>query len=212
MVSTVSFADDFTRALLALDRTSAKRILDDVASGGEVGILESLVVPALEDIGASWERGDVALSQVYMSGRICQDLMTPFLTTAGVARSEQPRIAVGVLDDTHVLGKQILTGVVRSAGYAIQDLGSRLTPEQLVASVRRDSIEVVMISVLMVRAALAVSEVVARLRDLGSDAIVVVGGAPFRFDRQLWREVGADHFGYNASDALGILAQIGGRS
>jgi hypothetical protein len=38
----------------------------------------------------------------------------------------------------------------------------------------------------------------------------VVGGAPFRFDDQLWREVGADAMGLSASDALKILDAMGG--
>jgi len=37
---------------------------------------------------------------------------------------------------------------------------------------------------------------------------VIVGGAPFRFDSSLWKEVGADAFGYNASDAFDIIQSL----
>ena len=44
--------------------------------------MEKLVVPALERIGAGWEQGRVALSQVYMSGRICEELVDTLLIGA----------------------------------------------------------------------------------------------------------------------------------
>ncbi|MBF0249091.1 MAG: cobalamin-binding protein, partial [Alphaproteobacteria bacterium] len=34
---------------------------------------------------------------------------------------------------------------------------------------------------------------------------IFVGGAPFRFDTQLWREVGADAMGFSATDAVGLI-------
>ena len=39
---------------------------------------------------------------------------------------------------------------------------------------------------------------------------LIVGGAPFRFDGQLWKEVGADAMGYSAVDALEIMNRIKG--
>ena len=50
---------------------------------------------------------------------------------------------------------------------------------------------------------------VKELRELlGSDVGIVVGGAPFRFDPLLWREVGADAFGRTAADAVNIVAHL----
>jgi trimethylamine corrinoid protein len=37
---------------------------------------------------------------------------------------------------------------------------------------------------------------------------IVVGGAPFRFDAELWRQVGADAMGRTAADALDIVATL----
>jgi methanogenic corrinoid protein MtbC1 len=50
----------------------------------------------------------------------------------------------------------------------------------------------------------------ARLQALGSEVKVVVGGAPFRLDDQLWKEVGADAMGREASEALDIIAKMMG--
>jgi len=34
---------------------------------------------------------------------------------------------------------------------------------------------------------------------------VIVGGAPFRFDPQLWKEIGADAMAYSAADAIAVI-------
>jgi len=37
---------------------------------------------------------------------------------------------------------------------------------------------------------------------------LIVGGAPFRFDANLWKEVGADAMGKNASEAINIITHF----
>jgi methanogenic corrinoid protein MtbC1 len=88
-------------------------------------------------------------------------------------------------------------------------LGARRGVREIVAMAEQHAIEVLMISVLMLRAALQVAELRAGLDSGGLRTKLVVGGAPFRFDENLWREVGADYVGHNAADALGAVAEIG---
>ncbi len=71
----MSALDQFVTALLAVDRVHAAEILQaSAARQGSLAALEALVAPALEQIGAAWEKGECALTQVYMSGRICEAL------------------------------------------------------------------------------------------------------------------------------------------
>ena len=62
-----------------------------------------------------------------------------------------------------------------------------------------------MISVLMLPSALKVREVRQRLDEHDSDIKILVGGAPFLFDSQLWQDVGADAMGQTATDAVRIV-------
>ncbi len=39
---------------------------------------------------------------------------------------------------------------------------------------------------------------------------VIVGGAPFRFDESLWKEVGADATGNDPAEALKIVTKLAG--
>ena len=199
----------FEQALLDLDHVRATRILDEAAAGRPPGrVVDEVVSPALVRIGAAWENGDLALSQVYMSGRLCERLVRTRRGDDVPARAQQPRICVAVLDDSHILGKQIVTQMLSSAGYAFTDLGSGVSVDDLVEATVDLNLEVLVLSVLMLRSALEVADLRLRLQELAIEPVIVVGGAPFRFDPHLADEVGADYFGTSASDILGIMARI----
>jgi hypothetical protein len=80
---------ELERALLSLDRLTARRVLLQANSQWTpIQRVEKLVVPALLHIGEEWEAGRVALSQIYMSGRICEDLVTEILPIGDPGRKD----------------------------------------------------------------------------------------------------------------------------
>ena len=195
----------FKKALLALDRVEAD-LLFTRAQGtlSPISAVEQVVVPALVQVGADWESGLVALSQVYMSGRFCEDLVEKVLPPSDPDRKHQPRSAIVVLNDYHLLGKRIVYSVMRASGFELFDYG-RMDVDELVARAIEDKIRVLLISVLILPSALKVKAVCARLKAARPDIRIVVGGAPFQFDRELWQELGADAMGASAADAVTIV-------
>ncbi|NEV60566.1 cobalamin B12-binding domain-containing protein [Thiorhodococcus minor] len=211
-------SDGLLAALLALDRLQARTLLRDVrARSAPLDVIERLVRPALEEIGRRWEAGDCALSQVYMSGRICEELVEELLSETRQdsepadadpgPQAQAPRLAIAVLEDHHLLGKQIVRTVLRAAGHQVMDYG-RQDVDGLVARVREDRIEILLVSTLMLPAALRVRLLTERLCALSPRPRVIVGGAPYRFDDGLWREVGADAVGLSAGEVLPILGRL----
>lgn len=195
-------------ALLSLDRVSAERVLmESVSDDARISTIEQLVVPALERIGTAWEQGKVALSQVYMAGRICEELVDAHLPPNTSHRTSQPRVAITVLEDYHLLGKRIVYSMLRTSGFDLLDLG-RTDVSTLVARVRQETVGILLISTLMLASAIRVKEVRSMLDAAGADVKIVVGGAPFRMDANLWREVGADAMGSNASEAMAIVSTL----
>ncbi len=197
---------DFQNALLSSDADGAAKIVEKYAKqySSPLLFIEEIVVKALDHIGVGWETGDYALSQVYMSGRICEDLLDKMLPDESGQRREKPKMAIALLHDYHSLGKKIVYSVLRAGGYQLLDYG-RIEVDDLVDRIREDRLELILISVLMLSSALQVKEIVRSLSHASGGLKVVVGGAPFRLDRQLWQEVGADAVGYTASDALHIV-------
>jgi methanogenic corrinoid protein MtbC1 len=200
----------FRESLETLDKLRAEALFQEALAGlTPIEAVERLVVPALEQIGDAWQAGTVALSQVYMSGRYCEELVERVLPPSDPDRKHQPRSAIVVLSDYHLLGKRIVYSVMRASGFEMFDYG-RMDVEPLVERALADRVRVLLISVLMLPSALKVREVCAKLKARDSGIKVVVGGAPFLFDDKLWREVGADAMGHSASDAVAIVEGLMG--
>ncbi|MGB5685785.1 MAG: cobalamin-dependent protein, partial [Candidatus Electrothrix sp.] len=193
-------------ALLRVDRLGAEELVVRALEQGEsFNTVDRLIVPALEEIGRGWEAGTVALAQVYMSSKVCEELMKRFLPETAAQQSEHPGIAFALLEDYHALGKMIVSTALRAEGYTIKDYG-RLSVEELASRVCEDSVKVLLISTLMLRSALRINKVKQLLEQAGSSVKIIVGGAPFRFDPLLWKEVGADAMGANAAEAITAVA------
>lgn len=195
-----------------MDRLGVQQILATLAEPEHrIRAIERLIVPALEQVGERWEHGELSLAQVYMSGRICEDLVEALLPPAPEQRVSQPRLGLAVLEDHHLLGKRMVAATLRAGGYIIHDYG-QIDLAGLVAGVIADRIEVLLISVLMLPSALRIRELRRQLDQAAITPWIIVGGAPFRFDDQLWREVGASAMGRTATDVLPLLAEHrGGR-
>ncbi len=194
-----------------LDKQAAEKVFNDaLASGSPMEVVGELVSLALNRIGEDWENGKLSLSQVYMSGVICEELIDQILPPQSPERKSQPKMAIGVFEDYHLLGKRIIFSSLRASGFELSDLGGGLTIDKLVELVKRDKIKILLLSVLMLPSALHVKELKNKLD--GRDVKIVVGGAPFRFDHQLWKEVGADACGANVSDAVKIVSKLMGDS
>jgi methanogenic corrinoid protein MtbC1 len=200
--------ETFLDALLTMDRVAAKRALG-VPNPGEarLEVVERLIVPSLERIGDLWESGEVSLSQVYMSGRMCEEMVEAMLPPSHPRRVDQPPMAIAVLDDYHLLGKRMVCSVLRASGYELEDYGT-VDGETLVSRVVRDDIAVLLISVLMLPSALQIKDVRARLEQAGCRPRILVGGAPFRFDTELWRYVGADAMAATAAEGVAAVRRL----
>jgi trimethylamine corrinoid protein len=194
-------ANDLVRALDTAERWSGHH--------GAISMVDSLVVPALEEIGLRWDAGTLALAQVYISGRIAEALVEELLTEAVVERRRAPRLAIAALNDQHTLGKRVVSLVVRSAGYELADYGANNPPEELARRAAADSLDILLLSALMLSSALQVERVTRQLVLLRAPTRVVVGGAPFRLDPALWQRVGADACGATASDAIRLISKFG---
>ena len=120
------------------------------------------------------------------------------------------KCGIAILNDYHMLGKRIVLSALRSAGFDIQDWG-RLTPEQVVFRIEENGTEVALISTLMLSSALCVRDLRTRLDAKGLKCKLLVGGAPFRLDKNLWKEVGADSTADNAMGSIRALSALLGR-
>ncbi len=200
----------FIQSLLSVDKQRCAEIIGALRQQEDgVSKQEALVSESLEEIGGGWETGEISLAQVYMSGVICEELLERQLPELRPAKRKQPRTAILVLHDHHLLGKRIVLSVLRANGYQIEDLGGGVSVEQAALKAKELQLDVLLISTLMLHAAHKVRELKEIMEKDGRRVLLAVGGAPFRQDEELWRRVGADRFCRNANDALRLLEEVG---
>lgn len=195
----------FREALEAVDRVQVEAILKlALTRDTPLAAIERLVVPVMESFGADWDSGKLALSQVYMGSRLCEQVIEQLLEPGSTQLRQSPRIAIVVLNDYHMLGKRIVHSVLRASGYDILDYG-RMEVDALVDRIAADTLDILLISVLMLPSALKIRELRMALDARNVRVRIAVGGAPFLFDSTLWQEVGADTMGRTAGDAISIV-------
>ncbi len=197
----------FANAILTLNQVRAREILDQ-AECSVYEFFDKIVAPVMDDIGEGWSEGKVSLAQVYMCGRICEEIAQQHLKKEDVPDKKGPVIAIGVLEDHHNLGKRIVLAALRAAGYRVLDLGCGLTAEEMIACCEEAQVEILLISTLMLRSALEVSKVREALKKKGALVKILVGGAPFNMDSGLWQVVGADRMAKTTAETVAMINQL----
>ncbi len=206
----MNVVNDFMHALINVDRLSAKKIIDEhISKTHPIKLIEDVVVVALERIGTGWQDGIFALSQVYMSGRICEEIVDTILPPGAPDRKDQPKMAICVLSDHHKLGETIVYSLLRASGFELLDFDT-VEVDDVVTQVKDNKIKILLISVLMLPSALKIKTIKKMLVERRLNTKIIVGGAPFRFDDQLWQEVGADAMCETASEAVSVVNKFMG--
>lgn len=206
MINEMQSVQNFKHHLLALNRIELQDFFHQSARDS-VDFCENILVPALEEIGSEWEDNQLSLSQVFMAGKLSEEFLKQILIDTKQTHRSQPNIAIVLLEDTHPLGKRIVCSVLRASGLIIHDYGP-LTVEQVVSRIHEEQIDILLISTLMLSSALRVKALKELIDKNGLKTRLVVGGAPFRLDPNLWKHVGADATSVTASGALDAVRQL----
>lgn len=158
----------------------------------------------LQAAGRKYERGDYFLSELVMSGIMAQELSA--MLKPHLRRDEGlilARIAIGtVKGDLHDIGKNLVSTMLSSAGFEVQDLGVDVPPEKFLDVVENGKSEMIGMSCLLTVAMDAMTSVMDRLAESGlrNRVKVLVGGRPITPD--FVAQIRADGYGEDAIEAV----------
>lgn len=203
-----SFNYEFENALVNFEKNKAYIMVENyIKERGTDNCIDEVIVNVLGNIGEKWDRGELSLAQVYLSSKICEEIITKLFPENQENNKRDKKIAIVTLEDHHVLGKRIVKSTLHSAGFHIIDFGFGVSADELIEKVIKEKIEILLISVLMYPSALKVREVREKLKNNNINIKILVGGAPFNFDAELWKNVGANAMGKSAAESVEILKQ-----
>ena len=175
-------------------------------------IVEKHLIPALDQVGADYEKGVVFLPQLLSAAQAAQAVFEEIksaLANAGGESVSKGKIAIATVQgDIHDIGKNIVKTVLQNYGYEVMDLGKDVPPETIVDAVVKNKLRMVGLSALMTTTLPAMEETVRQLRALKEKPFILVGGAVVT--EEYARRMGADGYARDARAAVAAARQVFG--
>lgn len=184
-------------AFLGMKRLDAINIVKEAlqSDGDPLAILKTCR-EAMEEIGKQFETGEVFLSELIYSAEVFKAvsaILEPSLMTARDEVETEGEVVFGTpLGDIHDLGKNIVITMMRSHGFAVNDLGVDVPPEKFVEELKKTGTSILAMSALITPAFVSMKETISLLEKNGlreNTFVIIGGGVTTQFVRE---EVGAD--------------------
>jgi methanogenic corrinoid protein MtbC1 len=202
-------ANQYLTALLGYDRHSASAlILRAVENKVSIKQIYSHVFECCQyEIGRLWQSNVASIAQEHYCTASTQFIMSqlyPYIFRA----DRTPRgtiVAACVSGELHEIGARMLCDLLEMEGWNTIYLGANVPAAGIVDVLRANRSNILAISASMTFHITAVREVIAAVRLANPITKILVGGYAFKVAPNLWRDVGADYWAGNASDAISLI-------
>ncbi len=197
--------EQFHAKVLLGDREGIEALTHQAVSEGlDVSeVINAGLIPAMQEVGRLYEQGDKFIPEMLMSARAMQASMAilePHIV--GDTVKTAGAVVLGTVEgDLHDIGKTLVGVMLEGAGFEVHDLGTDVSPEEFVNSVRDLRPAVVGMSALLTTTMPAMGRTIEALKESGvrDDLVILVGGAPVTAD--FASSIGADGFAEDAPGA-----------
>ena len=197
------------RGLAAQGTELTKSLLGSMDS---MDIVNGVLIPALDTVGAGFESGRLFLPQLILSASVVQGAFAEiksYMTQTGSATVSKGTIVLAtVKGDIHDIGKNIVKVLLENYGFTVVDLGRDVEIEAVVNAARETGTPLVGLSALMTTTLPSMRDTIAALREAGLPCKVVVGGAVLT--PEYAAEIGADYYGRDAKATVDIAKEVFG--
>ena len=165
---------------------------------------------AMEVVGEKFDQGTYLIPDMLASAECvgaAMDILSPHLVKAGV-KSKGKFIIATVAGDLHDIGKNIVSIMLKGAGYEVVDLGADVATDQIIEAVRDHQAPFLGLSALLTTTMRVMGDVIAGLKREGlRDTVTVfIGGAPT--SQEFANRIGADTHCKDAFEAIAVLKTL----
>ena len=169
-------------------------------------VINSLLIPALNEIGVEFEAGRAYLPELLMSAEAAAEAFAQIKRNIpeGKALGREVILAT-VKGDIHDIGKNRVKVLLDSYGFTVLDLGRDVSPEAIAGAAAERGRVLVGLSALMTTTVPSMKETIELLRIKAPKARVMVGGAVLTEDYA--KMIGADYYGKDAMEAVRIAEE-----
>lgn len=166
-------------------------------------IVNSHVIPALDDVGKRFEEKKLFLPQLLMSAEAAKasfEVIKSAMAADGNSVKKGNIVIATVHGDIHDIGKNIVKLLLENYGYNVIDLGKNVPPETVLNAVIENHAPLVGLSALMTTTVPAMEETVKLVKEKAPWCKTVVGGAVLTQDYA--DKIGADKYAADAMESV----------
>jgi len=172
-------------------------------------ILNQGLIASMKEVGHLYETREFFVPEMLIAARAMQsglNLLRPFLLESGV----QPagKIIIGTVQgDLHDIGKNLVSMMMEGAGFEVDDLGTDVSPDTFVESVKAGA-DILALSSLLTTTMPSMESTIKAIADAGirDQVKIIVGGAPVT--QEYADLIGADGFAADASRATSLAKEL----
>jgi len=173
-------------------------------------IINNGLTAGMAIVGQKFEAREYYIPDMLASAEavgVAMTILEPHLSKSGV-KPKGKIIVATVRGDLHDIGKNIVSILLRGAGYTVNDLGNDIDAQTIVEAVREERPQFLGLSALLTSTMKHMGDIIEALTESGlRDSVkVIVGGAPL--SEEFAVSIGADGYGADGFDAVRVVKSL----
>ena len=190
---------------------TVKRVKELLGKGEKPeAILKEALISAMDEVGDLFQKGEYYIPEMLVAARAMKqglEVLKPALVKGNL--KPLGKVAIGtVKGDLHDIGKNLVGIALEGAGFEVIDLGTDVSPEKFVETIKKDGPQVIGLSALLTTTMLSMRDTIEAIKGAGlrSKVKIMVGGAPLR--KEFADEIGADFYGPDSTSARNFARDV----
>ncbi len=186
-------------------------IKEALASGVNISdIINNGLTASMTVVGQKFENEEYYIPDMLASAEAvgaAMELLAPYMAQSGVKPKGKILIAT-VKGDLHDIGKNIVSILLRGAGYLVKDLGNDVETKDIVEAIREEKPDFLGLSALLTSTMVNMEDPIKALAENGlRDKVkIIIGGAPV--SEEYAESIGADGYGADGFHAVSVIEAL----
>jgi len=213
---TLELIEKARSAIIALNKreviTLAEKAAATLTGTDLLNVIEEGFTAGIKVVGDRFGSGEMFLPELVAAAesmRKALEIIEPKLRESKVSRKSAGKVVLAtVKGDLHDIGKSMVKSLLTANGFEVTDLGTDVPAEIIIQSAEEVGADIIGVSALLTTTIIEQKNLIGMLDDKGfrGDFKVMVGGAAA--SRGWAKEIGADGFGADASDAVKLALEL----
>ncbi len=116
-------------------------------------VIEKGYVPAIQEVGDLWEKGEYFLPELITSAecmKAAMGILQPELAKANIPTKSCGKVVIGTVEgDIHDIGKNLVASMLGANGFEVVDLGADVKLDQFIKKAQEENADLICLSALL---------------------------------------------------------------